>query len=74
MPIIGTTMLDDESVEMFNKLLQEDSNNINKWNLKSVIGYKPNRLISYPCNYFHFQVNEVDNFWVAPPLRFMKAN
>ena len=24
-----------------------------KWKLKSVIGYKPNRLLSYPCNYFH---------------------
>ena len=51
-----------ESVEEFNKLLQEDSNNINKWNLKSIIGYKPNRLIPYPCNYFHSKYpNEFKN-------------
>ena len=26
---------------------------LSKWNLKSIIGHKPNRLISYPCEYFH---------------------
>ena len=35
---------------------------LTKWNLKSVIGYKPNRLISYPCNYFHSKYpNEFKN-------------
>jgi len=39
--------------EEYNRLLIEDSNDQTKWNLKSVIGHKKNRLISYPCNYFH---------------------
>jgi hypothetical protein len=39
--------------EEFDKLLKNDSNDISKWQLKSVIGHKENRLISYPCNYFH---------------------
>jgi len=34
-------------------LLKEDANSPEKWRLKSVIGHKKNRLISYPCNYFH---------------------
>jgi hypothetical protein len=39
--------------EEFDRLLLEDANNKDKWELKSVVGYKPNRLLSYPCNYFH---------------------
>ena len=39
--------------EEYDRLIKEDFNDISKWNLKSVIGYKQNRLISYPCNYFH---------------------
>tara|TARA_R110000765_G_scaffold202356_1_gene307646 strand:- start:220 stop:789 length:570 start_codon:yes stop_codon:yes gene_type:complete len=42
-----------KGIKKFNKLLKEDSNDISKWNLNTVIGHKPNRLISYPCNYFH---------------------
>jgi len=41
------------SVEAQNRLLNEDANNLDLWNLKSIIGHKKNRLISYPCNYFH---------------------
>ena len=41
------------SIEEQNRLLNEDANSPNKWKLKSVIGHKKNRLISYPCNYFH---------------------
>lgn len=43
----------EQSNEEFNRLLFEDANNKDLWNLKSVIGYKQNRLLSYPCNYFH---------------------
>lgn len=50
---MGETMPVDISDEEFDKILLRDSNNLDKWNLKSVVGYKPNRLISYPCNYFH---------------------
>jgi len=41
------------SVEEQNRLLKEDANSPKKWRLKSIIGHKKNRLISYPCNYFH---------------------
>ena len=40
-------------VEEFNKILKEDSNDNSKWDLKTIIGHKQNRLISYPCEYFH---------------------
>jgi len=45
--------LEDITQEEFDKLLIEDSNDKDKWILKSVIGHKQNRLLSYPCNYFH---------------------
>jgi hypothetical protein len=41
------------SIEAQNKLLNEDANDLDLWDLKSIIGHKKNRLISYPCNYFH---------------------
>jgi hypothetical protein len=43
----------DITVGEFNRLLTTDANDPSKWNLKSVIGHKQNRLLSYPCNYFH---------------------
>ena len=42
-----------EEAEEFNRMLIEESNEIRNWELKTVIGHKKNRLISYPCNYFH---------------------
>ena len=45
--------LPEISNKEFDRLLIEDSNDKSKWDLKSVIGYKQNRLISYPCSYFH---------------------
>ena len=50
---MGETMSLDISNEEYDLILEKDSNNLEKWKLKSVIGYKPNRLISYPANYFH---------------------
>jgi len=48
--------------EEFNKLLTEDSNDLSKWDLKTIIGHKQNRLISYPCEYFHSKYpNEFKN-------------
>jgi hypothetical protein len=41
------------SPEEFNRILIEDSNNLDLWNVKTIIGHKKNRLISYPCDYFH---------------------
>ena len=49
----GDTFTEPENPEEFNRLLKEDANDRDKWNLKSIIGFKPNRLISYPCEYFH---------------------
>jgi len=37
----------------FDKILKEESEKLESWNLKSVVGYKQNRLLSYPCRYFH---------------------
>jgi hypothetical protein len=34
-------------------VLAEDSNKLYKWDLHSVVGYKENRGLMYPCNYFH---------------------
>jgi len=45
--------LNNDKLENFNNILLKDSNNLEVWNLKSVIGYKRNRLLSYPANYFH---------------------
>ncbi len=42
--------LNNDKLENFNKLLLKYSNNLEVWNLKSVIGYKSNRLLSYPAN------------------------
>ncbi len=48
----GFKMADVDSNE-FNRLLIEDANDTSKWQLESVVGHKKNRLLSYPCNYFH---------------------
>ena len=37
----------------FNRMLTEDANDKSKWKLNSIVGYRDNRLLSYPCNYFH---------------------
>lgn len=50
---MGDSMPKDITDEEFDKILLSDSNDINKWDLQSVIGHKINRLLSYPCNYFH---------------------
>jgi hypothetical protein len=39
--------------EEFDRMLTQDANDKSKWKLNSVVGYKDNRLLSYPCNYFH---------------------
>ena len=58
----GETYPEGESTKEFNRMLKEDSNDTSKWALKSIIGHKENRLISYPCNYFHSKYpNEFQN-------------
>jgi len=42
----------DITETQFNEVLK-DSEDTEKWTLKTIIGHKPNRLLSYPSNYFH---------------------
>tara|TARA_R100000935_G_scaffold49401_1_gene74694 strand:+ start:47 stop:631 length:585 start_codon:yes stop_codon:yes gene_type:complete len=42
-----------KSTEEFNRMLKQDANDVSKWDLRSIISHKENRLISYPCKYFH---------------------
>ena len=50
------------SADDFNELLINDSNDVSKWDLKTIVGHKKNRLISYPCEYFHSKYpNEFKN-------------
>ena len=52
----------DSNEEEFNRMLKNDSNDRSKWKLNSVVGYKDNRLVSYPGNYFHSKYpNEYKN-------------
>ena len=44
---------EDLNNDVYNKLIRKDSEDLEKWKLKTVVGWKKNRLISYPCNYFH---------------------
>jgi hypothetical protein len=39
--------------DKFDEVLRQDSEDLDKWTLKSIIGYRENRLLSYPSNYFH---------------------
>ena len=49
----GKKQPDDISNEEFDKLLLNESGDLDKWDLDTVLGYEQNRLISYPANYFH---------------------
>jgi hypothetical protein len=39
--------------EEFNKMITSEANEIDQWQLRSVIGYEQNRLVDYDANYFH---------------------
>jgi len=49
----GSKMPDDATPEEFDRMITEDSEDLSKWKLKTVIGNEVNRLVSYPSNYFH---------------------
>ena len=51
--IYGKKLPKDTSNEDFNRLISNESENLEMWNLSSVVGYEENRVISYPANYFH---------------------
>ena len=49
----GDSFKDSFNLEEFNRLIKEESNDLDRWELSSVVGHKKNRLLSYPCDYFH---------------------
>ena len=49
----GKSLPDNTSDKEFDRLVTKESENLDMWTLDSVIGYKQNRAISYPANYFH---------------------
>lgn len=49
----GYNLPKDISDEEFDKVLGNDSNNINRWEEKDKIYSRPNRLLVYDSNYFH---------------------
>ena len=44
---LGTT--DEE----YDRMITKEAENLDMWKLNTVVGYKQNRLVSYPANYFH---------------------
>lgn len=50
---VGYEMPIDVSNDEADRFLLEEANDLNNWELHSVIGYKPNRALMYPSNYFH---------------------
>jgi hypothetical protein len=50
---VGYEMPIDVSDEEANRFLSEEANNLDNWDLHSVVGYRPNRALMYPSNYFH---------------------
>lgn len=50
---VGYKMSDDISNEEADRFLIEEANNLDNWELHSVIGYKTNRALMYPSSYFH---------------------
>ena len=50
---LGDCLPENVSFEKYDDVLLNESNNIEKWDLHSVVGYKVNRALCYPCNYFH---------------------
>lgn len=49
----GIRLPDDTTNEEFDRLLTEDSNDINKWELRDIVWAEPNRHALYEAPYFH---------------------
>jgi hypothetical protein len=50
---LGYKMPNYTSKEELDRMLIEEANDLSNWELHSVVGYKPNRAVMYPSNYFH---------------------
>lgn len=51
--IYGRELPPDTSDEEYDRMISVDAENLDMWRLSSVVGYEPNRLVSYPSSYFH---------------------
>tara|TARA_R110002051_G_scaffold107917_1_gene180784 strand:+ start:1325 stop:1909 length:585 start_codon:yes stop_codon:yes gene_type:complete len=51
--IYGKSLPSHVDNKEYDRMIRVDAENLEKWRLVSVAGYEPNRLISYPANYFH---------------------
>ncbi len=51
--IHGESFPENGPEEEFNRLILEDSNNLDKWTKVSEVSSKPNRLLTYESNLFH---------------------
>ena len=51
--VYGKSLPDNVTGEEFDRMISKESENLDMWNLSSVLGYEENRAISYPANYFH---------------------
>ena len=49
----GKSLPDNVTDKEFDRMIIKESENLDMWTLNTVIGYKQNRAISYPANYFH---------------------
>ena len=49
----GKSLPNNVTNEEFDRMILNESENLDAWTLNSVIGYEQNRAISYPANYFH---------------------
>lgn len=50
---LGYSIPEDISNEEFDRMLREESNVLENWDLHSVVGYRPNRALTYPSVNFH---------------------
>lgn len=50
---LGYRMPFNISNEESDRMLIEEANDLSHWDLHSVVGYKQNRAVMYPSNYFH---------------------
>jgi len=49
----GESLPNDVTNKEFDRMILKEAENLDMWTLNSVIGYKQNRAVSYPANYFH---------------------
>jgi hypothetical protein len=51
--VYGTSLPPWVTDEEFNRMITSEANEMDQWELRSVIGYEQDRLIDYHANYFH---------------------